>query len=316
MVLSSLYRLIRGAIGSFFLKRIVSLTKNEIGLFCVYGLGDTYLTCLLLPALKKRFPNCRFVLIIPKYHQDVVKYFRHYFNRVIIFDHPYAKSFFPFLSSLSSQSIFYSHPSVYFWGSSLKILGYKNITILDLYRFILGVKSNDLLGVPHTSREICKSAQNRCKQLSLPQAKTVILVPESGVTTPISQDVWIPLGVWLQKQRLSVVVMSRDQKKYPFPTIFFPLEEAIPIIEYCGFLIATRSGFCDVISSAKAKMFFLYPGDHEQRSTTFDIYSFKSMGVPTEANEFIINNSNNTASLKKAFVKAMSHRPSSRITRI
>lgn len=305
MMLASLYRLFQGLVGSIILKETASLSSNEIGLFCVYGLGDTYFVCLLMPALKKRFPHCRFVLIIPQYHQGLGVLFQHYFDRVVIFNHRYSKSFFPFLGTLAPQHIYYAHPSVCFWGKSLNILGCKGLTIFDLYRFIFKLQSNAPFGTLHISSKIKKSAEKRCKSLNLPQGKTVILVMESGVTTPVSQNIWTPLGIWLEKQGYTPVIMSKHSENYPFPTIFFPLHEAIPFIEFCGYFIATRSGLCDVVSSARANMFFLYPEDFNHHSSTFNIYNFKSMGIPTAAKELILDSSNNLHPLKKLLSKVM-----------
>ena len=83
----------------------------------------------------------------------------------------------------------------------------------------------------------------------------------------------------------------------------FPLTIANDILEYAGYFIGVRSGFCDIILNAACKKIILYPENiyglshpfykiplsHINCHSIFEWASFKRMGIDTKVIEIRCN---------------------------
>ena len=71
-------------------------------------------------------------------------------------------------------------------------------------------------------------------------------------------------------------------------TRFFPLDMAPQWIEKAGYFIGVRSGFCDVVSGAKATKIVLYGSqDRFFNGSAFEYFSLKSMGLSEDVVEIL-----------------------------
>ena len=68
--------------------------------------------------------------------------------------------------------------------------------------------------------------------------------------------------------------------------VFFPLNTAPQWVEMAGYFIGVRSGFCDVISGARAKKVILYGScDRFFNASSYEYFNLKDMGLCEDAVE-------------------------------
>lgn len=121
--------------------------------------------------------------------------------------------------------------------------------------------------------------------------KTVVLSPYSNTLADLPDEFWKNLANGLKNKGFSVCTNSSGENEPAVSgttAIFFPLNIAPQFISKAGYFIGVRSGFCDVISAAKAKKIILY--DIEERffnSSSFEYFSLKTMGLSEDAVEIV-----------------------------
>ena len=90
---------------------------------------------------------------------------------------------------------------------------------------------------------------------------TVILSPYVNTLPAIPWWVWIELAKKLKMAGYMVCTNcgSPNEKEIEGTVALrFSYDISVPVIEKCGFFIGIRSGFCDVISTAKCKKIIIY----------------------------------------------------------
>lgn len=105
-----------------------------------------------------------------------------------------------------------------------------------------------------------------CEKKLIKKNKTIFLSPNANSVYGLSPLFWNLLGYKLTNKGYKIICNINDEnekKLYYFPTVFPSYTESVPMLEYCGSFIGLRSGFCDIISSAKCKKIILYPKQDE-----------------------------------------------------
>lgn len=113
----------------------------------------------------------------------------------------------------------------------------------------------------------------------LKKGKTVILSPYAQTFFRLPNEFWGKLAKKLIENGYIVCTNSAG-KSEPIiegtKSIFFPLKEAYNVIEYAGYFVGLRSGFCDIVSETKSQKVILY-----QESlifpNAFEFFSFKDI---------------------------------------
>lgn len=98
--------------------------------------------------------------------------------------------------------------------------------------------------------------------------KTVILAPYAKWPPKISMLFWENLTQRLISKGFTVCTNSIGSEEPAIvgsTPIFYPYELSVPFVEKAGYIVGLRSGFLDIIESAKCKKVALYPYDCRQR---------------------------------------------------
>uniref|UniRef100_UPI000686A7BE hypothetical protein n=1 Tax=Clostridium saccharoperbutylacetonicum TaxID=36745 RepID=UPI000686A7BE len=95
----------------------------------------------------------------------------------------------------------------------------------------------------------------------LEKGNTVILSPYAQTFFRLPNEFWTKLAKKLIINGYIVCTNSAGESEPIIEgtkSIFFPLKEAYNVIEYAGYFVGLRSGFCDIVSETKAKKVVLY----------------------------------------------------------
>lgn len=267
----------------------VKLSKKNFGIICPYGVGDTYFICALAKEFNLRNKEHSIVIIVKKHHLDVAKLFSDDFEKIVTVDMP-SKKFFIILNfflgryfKLKPGHLMIGHPS---FGKDIK-MGVNNTTELLAYQKFFNLPQKAFLSAPSISIDAVRLARKRFKEFNFIEGKTVIIAPEANSFETLPTVFWQKLvNKFIKKGK--IVCLNGDKYKIENAiNINFSLAEAIPMAELAGYVVSLRSGFCDLIYSAKCKLAVLYSNQNDSR-TSFNIFSFKKMGISSSVYEYIL----------------------------
>lgn len=98
--------------------------------------------------------------------------------------------------------------------------------------------------------------------------KTVVLAPYAGLAPRISSVFWDKLVFRLVTQGFTVCTNSSCSAEPPIRgtvPVLYPHNLSVPFLEAAGYIVGLRSGFLDIIESARCKKVALYPHNFEKR---------------------------------------------------
>lgn len=273
------------------------LQPHELGLICPCGIGDTYFVCALASEISRVNQDLAIVAIVKQQHQDIPALFPDSITRTVTFTSRQIINSATFARQLQPGKLFFTHPSVNFWNGKIELVGYKQFNLLDAYRFTFKLEETTPLSLPTISQDIRQTAEQRVSNYGLPPGKTVILAPDSSSTpnlTKIRPDAdlfWQLIADKLITRGYTVTVLSNREASFlpKLPRIEFPLREAIPLVESCGWVIAARSGLCDLLATAKTKLTILYPEHQWHSGTVYSTTSLQLMGLNQSVTEIVVD---------------------------
>mgnify|MGYP003299890147 CR=1 FL=1 len=126
---------------------------------------------------------------------------------------------------------------------------------------------------------------------NLIKGKTVILSPYSNTLSDLPVSFWEKIAVAIKRKGLIVCTNSSGKGEPAINgtiPVFFPLNIAPQFIQWAGYFIGVRSGFCDIISSSDAKKIILY--DKRNRfymGSAYEYFSLKDMGLADDVIEIL-----------------------------
>lgn len=258
--------------------------KDEWFFISSYGIGDLYILLSLLPEFRKVHKAKKIsVGFVKESHKDLFDLFPGAVDRYVMIGEKelkYCKS--PVLESGRPIVI---HPKDLYGSSLMQLIGYKGLNILDIYKVLLKLPMGSIPVDPQRpDPEITGKADVLFKKNDLLPGKTVLLAPDafSYDVHPFDLDFWKTLSNTLISHSYKVAVMSHQKEIRKIKGIVpvnFPLWEAIPFVEKCGFFIGNRSGFCDLISTSQAMKIILYPSIQWYSGPLYDGSSMVKMGL-------------------------------------
>lgn len=141
----------------------------------------------------------------------------------------------------------------------------------------------------------CDGLEELFRSKGLKPGKTVILSPYAySIHQQPPTEFWQKLAEHFWEKGYSVCVnVNPEIEVNPVPkaeTMTFSLKESVAVLEYAGVLVAMRSGFCDVTSSARCKKILFYPKriqeiDYENHRPDKDFGGLCNMGLSDDAIE-------------------------------
>ena len=155
------------------------------------------------------------------------------------------------------------------------------INMLDMYKYLfLGLQQEDKVKYPHkkiNEKEIEKIfLENKLKP-----EKTVILSPYANTVIGFPTEFWIGLASKLKEKGYCVCTNCSGDEKEIMGTIRLSvgLDIVEAVLNEAGYLIAMRSGFCDIVSNSDAYKIIIYPLYYLFNSDVYEFCSLKKMGI-------------------------------------
>lgn len=136
------------------------------------------------------------------------------------------------------------------------------------YYFSYGIKPPVQYRMPNFP-EIKEQQIFGWESIGIVKDRTVMISPDANSVTAL--PVWFWNGIIKQlQQRGYTVFMNCNYFTYFRAQNFFPAyADCVPLLEYAGYFIGVRSGFCDIISSAKCRKVILYPAKQKKPNYSF-----------------------------------------------
>ncbi|NLM06963.1 MAG: hypothetical protein GX219_08605 [Tissierellia bacterium] len=128
------------------------------------------------------------------------------------------------------------------------------------------------------------------KENNLESEKTIIISPYANSVPMSAYLFWKILVERLKVKKYDVVTNCGTIYEKPIEgtkAVYFDFEDSVPILNRCKALIAYRSGFCDITSSATCKKIFIYPYKQQLNTTMYQLYSQKDFFGKVES--FVLN---------------------------
>lgn len=167
--------------------------------------------------------------------------------------------------------------------------GYKGLEFTGLFRkFVFDLPDNAQPEHP-VFKDVSQELDSSFEEYQLEAGNTVVLSPYSNTLEDLPKEFWSGLVKKLKQIGFKVCTNSSGDTEPAVEgtvPVFFPLNIAPQWIARAGYFIGVRSGFCDIISGAKAKKIILYGfQDRFFYGSAFEYFSLKGMGLSEDAVE-------------------------------
>ena len=266
---------------------VFKVRKDEWCFAPIYGIGDTYLLLSLLPAFKQQNGGgkIRLVLTQPS-HADLLKLFPEVVDTVVLVELDWLRVI-PAKTALLKGTVTIFSCLFLFRNAMTSLLDYKTITINEIYKIMLNIAVTAPNVKPVIPSEVSEAGIKRFSSYGLTSQQTVLLAPHAVTVNEQSlpQVFWTDLICFLLDNGYRVAILSSNevyQISDNVIPVFFPLDEAIPFCEQCGYLVSIRSGLCDLVSTANCEKMILYPKTHPNARNIAQWSSIVNMGLAGE----------------------------------
>ncbi len=273
------------------LQKYKELIEEDTDLLIVFpypGTGDIYLACgfLKLYLSQKTYQNPK--LVVSKESCKKVARLFDYTN-VSIVSQTDLENVLLIWQLLGSDVI--KVKPVLFWGWNTKYYfrDYRKqgkMSFIDYFKYdVFDLNEEDQFEPP-----IKKNHDNEIARLfekyGLINKKTVIIAPYAGsFVSSIPMNVWEQVAAMLRTKGYKVCTNCYgDEVPIKGTTPFrFDYDIAVNVIEEAGNFIAIRSGLCDIVSSASAKMLIIYESNYP--ASDIECFGIKKMGLNNTVSE-------------------------------
>ncbi|MFR1017841.1 MAG: hypothetical protein ACLS5Z_05940 [Clostridium fessum] len=249
------------------------------------GMGDVYVFCLLLKAnISQIAPRGMILTVIGGVSERVTKLFdMSELVTVIKLTKTESKNL-TYLANVAEEKLnihpmtpfpahvytdFYSH---YLYGKKLNMLEAYSYTMFSLKK--PAVIYPDLkIGIEQVKELFDK--------FELEEGNTVIISPYANTIIGYEPLFWEQIVVELIKKGFTVCTNCAGREKpikgaKSFP---FPLEKAEAVLDYAGYFLGLRSGFCDLICNSEAFKYVINPDYPIFNSNVYEFCSFYKMNI-------------------------------------
>lgn len=154
--------------------------------------------------------------------------------------------------------------------------GYKDLNFVDDIK--LGIMNLEESTFPFYPKFKCneKEIDSIFDDNHLTKGNTVILAPYAYSIPQIRFVFWEKLARELSKKGYDVCTNCGSLDEKPIKgtkPIYFPFNNAVEFCNKAGYVIAYRSGFCDIIAQSNAKRIVIYPDHAIGLSELYEIFS-------------------------------------------
>lgn len=172
-------------------------------------------------------------------------------------------------------NIFVTQPYFTHFYLNSYIEGYKGLTFIDFYRKnIFDLSDDEKPEKPKFNKDI--DFESKYDSRKLVKGKTVIIAPYTNSLPSIDNSFWEELVVTLLNKGFNVITNSASESEKILKntsSVFFAIDEIVPVCEYANNVISLRSGFSELTCTARCKNIILYPDKACGFSKVKDVYS-------------------------------------------
>ena len=239
-------------------KEYIRKSLNQIHLFCPAGLGDTLIICGFINELKK-MTGAEIVPIIKKSHESVMRLYgiKNYMIHGCSFDE--VKGITDVSDKLEIGKVFLAHPAYWSGGDLFKELMKCRREFVDIYREMLGLRSEVQMELPSHWPKITPELEEKLMPMTI--SDIILVLPEMHARESDTVPIWFfeELVETLDSNGESVVVnMQYPNNNFSRFLIDLTLDELIALAIECKKVISVRSGLCDLIYNKVKQMEVIY----------------------------------------------------------
>lgn len=265
-------------------EKSLNIKKGEWFFVSPYGIGDLCIILSLLPEFRKIHKAKRIGIgITNEKHRDIFSFYPGSADRYELIqkkDLIFCKS-----NRFEPGNPVVIHPEHIYPSSMQSLIGYKNITLVDIYKILLNLPIGCNMTIQEApSRKMMERVSQRFEEYGLTYQRTILLAPDAfSYRKPITDAAfWNELAANLQEEGFKTAIMSIHpelRKIEGMIHVDFPLNEAIAFVDLCGYFIGNRSGFCDLIAGSPALKIILYSPEKWHSGKLIDSCSLIKMGT-------------------------------------
>ncbi len=223
-----------------------------------FHIGETYFAFAAAPAILARHGGRRLKVLAPDHLGDIGRLFSHH-----PVDHVDIRAV-PDESIRHKPGFRRGEP--FYWHPLEKapdlIRSYAGGTVAfsRMYLDMLDLPLAGTFGPPRITAEVADAARARFDRLGLPAGRTVILAPTSRTLKAPPAEFWRQLVSrlrsqgWTVCQNLSAAEQQTGGGLDGCAPLDCPLGELLPMAELAGWIISARTGICELLSTARARL--------------------------------------------------------------
>lgn len=288
----------------------IGLNKDEWFFVNTSGMGETFYFCSCMEqfrqAQREKGITDKVAVIVKKSHFELARMYQDQFSRIIVLEPQKINKYglYQKYTKFAPGVVINTNPKflLAFGNGELRnfscpgLLENHLCTNWERQKVGLGLSKNTPFSKPTNLAQYEEEALSNLKKWNFPQGKTVILSPFARSLMIPGKNFWISLAKELNKNGFFVCV-SQDPNpnvNYEIPdtlAIFFPYAQAILILNYAGYFIGARSGFCDILTASDCHLTILYTRDLAEkgkRFPQFNSWTLVNNGLSDGVSEFEI----------------------------
>lgn len=257
-------------------------------LVCPYHLGDTYLISSLLPAFRDAHRDRAervYILTEPK-QAEIARLFAPAATPVALpgLGPEMANRLTP-VAQFAPNQPHIVHMLHYGDGRLGAFMGWRRMTVMDLWRHMLHLPLDAPIAKPTVWPELRQRAERTFAETGLPRGRTAVFFPKAYTSPPMPDPHWIALARALERRGWAVATsVVGDEQPFPGTTpVRFPIVDTLPFVEAAGWAISSRSGIADVFSHAQCRKSVIYT-----RRIGLRAFGLAAMGLANDVHEMLI----------------------------
>ena len=273
------------------LKTYSELMTEDIDVLVVFpypGTGDIYMACGFLKLYLEKMGYEEPLLVVSKSSCEKVARLFDY-NNIVVISQSDIDNLLLIWQFLGSEVIKVKPALFWGWNTKYYFRAYrkmKTISFIDYFKYdVFDLDKKDMFQHP-SGKDNAKEVSSLFAKYDLVEGKTVIIAPYAGsFISSISIDTWENAVKILKDKGYTVCTNCVGEEKTLHGTIRleFDYRIAVEVLERAGGFIAVRSGLCDVVSSANAKMLVVYESNY--LASDIEYFGIKKMGLNDKITE-------------------------------
>ncbi len=270
------------------------------------SIGDVLFLCSLIAAFKVKNGG-KVAVLVKQNHELIAKMFRDIDFCISLKSLSFEYADYSKICNsavIKKGEIFIAHPELNPSLSTVSgILGYKDLTLLDLYKMMLNLGMKAEMAVPNFDIYNLNKAKDFFNENNLNSQKTIILFPTAATCAEVGEIFWkniissftaIGFKVLINAEKNNSAFEQDDVIK-----INKSLDEVIAISLTCYGAISLRSGICDLLCFGKKKIAVLYPDEN-----SYEIFNLRNIfNQRSDLLEMVLDKNSNQESVEKAVLE-------------